>query len=733
MIGRQDRYTGNILLYGYLSSKRAPVFLNRNLTRAFEVHRQLLQGNSVTKLRDKFDLRMIWEPPCRDSLDEMVELSNFNGSFFLDIHGIKSFDENRPARHEAEPTRKARLLLRSQGTVQATVFSPSSDLPCLSIPAQDATLTSSAKSARKAVSVETESIRIRLENLGSNPRSITTSDAYTISISINLETQNAAEDLYGYLGGREVSTQDLSTRLSTSWRNILVCPTGRTTLPLRDWKGQLAFGLEVTMYWASTGGETILTTHNRRLRATQQPLTYPTPPLDQDSRQTVLVIFAYSRERITRTELVCPHEGCQRRKYADINELRMHLDAWHDYFNYQATHRGRDRDGVDVWLFECEVADHKAEQRASARADEPYDIRNLAPQQPFDQVRYLNDGNDDFQKMSRLEKKHATSRNAVAAAPRIPTIPKRKPPEHVQDMPARERRRYVVPQAPGGVTFVRGCSRRPLRTGESISESDDEVDDRWIKSRRAAEYDKESEVPEPAKQLLKALDDHMWEEQLRSDVHLGDAILRFTKAHAIWLRQEDVFDAYRNKLDEVMSDDIISREVYLACLKLIEMQNPVFADNADELSQQLAELDVEFESHINRPEDSLTRGATAQNRAFRGSNKGKGKAKITETGNLTPVTAGSDGDAEMLETSPSINTRPHIGQEELPNEHTPYDLCLCGKDALASRTKFSWLACNNMDCIRRNYHVACIKDRWHIDQDPRILRRQHWTCNICKQ
>jgi hypothetical protein len=699
MVIRQDRFSGNILLYEYLSSKRAPIFLNRNLTRAFQVHRHLLESNDANKLvGEHFDLRMVWKPPSWDSLDEMVEMRNLQGSFILEIHGIKPIHENNIALAEQpDHKRKARFLLRAKSTIQAAVFSPSSDLPCMSIPAQDATLTSTAKYAEKVVSVETDRITIKPEHLNSNVQEIASSNAYKINISINIETHNAAEELYSYLSAKEPSTQQLSTRLSTTWGNILKCPLGRTILPLRDWKGHLAFGLEVTMYWASATGDSILTVHNRRLRETRQPATYPTPPLDPDGGHSeVMLVFAYANEKISRSCLICPHEGCQRRKYADIDDLRMHLDSWHDYFRYKATHQGRNRDGADTWLFECDVADHKAEQRASARADEPYDIRNVAPQQPFHRSRYLNEGNDDYQRMSRLEKRHTSSRNLVAVAPRIPIVPKRKPPDQIQDRPPRESRRYMVPPAPAGVTFVRSCTRRPLKTGESISESDDEVDDRWVKSRRSAEFNNNAELPDPAKPFLKAFDEHMWEEQLRSDVHIGDAVVRFARTHATWVWQHNVFDAYKEKLDELLMDDLVSREVHAACLELTAAQKPEEAEESGTISQQPAQLEVTVPSYSDGTAAPLAREKTTQVIAQRKRDKGKGKARITETGNLTPVTADSDGDVEMMESTLSIGTDSVKDQEKVRIECPPYDLCICGKDALASRVKFSWVACSGM-------------------------------------
>jgi hypothetical protein len=712
---RQDRYLGNILLYDYLSTKRAPVLLDRNLTRALQVHRHLLgRASSHYLAKDPHDLRAIWKPPTWDALDDMVDLDKSKGCFVLDIHSIRPLKEFQNS-ERTEPVSKTRVLLRAKGIIQVAVFPPLSNLPCVSIPAQNATLRGTARQTDRSISIDTECITIDPKNFKYPIDQPESNDAFRMNISINMDTQSNAEELYRHLDPGLASSQDPSTRLSTTWNNILDCPKGKVLLPLRDWTGALRFGLESTMFWKANAGQSVLATYNKHLRAQARPVLFSGPQADwTPSESKFKLVFIYTNETITRSGLICPHEGCRRRKLTDIDDLRMHLDSWHDYFRYKASRQGLDDEGNEVWKFTCEVSDHRAhraDQRPSANADEPFDVRIITPAHPFDEQRYLDEGNDDYRRNSRVNKQSTTPRAALTVPISMPGPPRRKPPDEVQAMPVRDKKKYSVPEAPPGVTFFRSVSRRPLETGEYISESDDEVDDSWIKLRKSAEFTKDEILPSSAKRFLKAFDAHMWEERLQSDVHAGDSLVRFTRQHCDWVWQEGVFEPFKEKVDELLQDSIISQEVHAGCLELVEAARPNQTEEAQEISQRLSDLGVRQSSHddlyddppplqLRRSQDPDLLATSAQDRSDRTSprrtlDKGKGKARVTDTGHLTPITADSDGDLEMREAA--------LSTEVIRADHNqggtavvPYDLCLCGEDAQSSSRKSPLIACTSM-------------------------------------
>jgi hypothetical protein len=732
MVRRQENFYGNILLYDYLSKKRAPVLLNRNLTRALRIHRHLSENNSSRGLvGDSHDLRPAWHPPLWDDLDDMVDHERSKGSFVLEIHGLQSLTGTSARRlsEHIEPVRKAQALVHAKCTVQVAVFSSFSDSLCISKPAQDATLQSTARQVGGTVAVETERINIDLKDFNHDIPQTGTSNAYKMNISINIKTQQDAEELYSHLASAPLYKRGPPTRLSTTWTNILECQTGKVVLPLRGWQeDSLELGLEVTMYWTSGPGESILTTHNRHLRASVgQPDACINPPTNPPTeKSTIKLIFIYATATYERSSLGCPHEGCQRRRPTDIDDLRMHLDSWHDYFRYKVKKEDADVAGNETWVFKSEVSDHsaqRAEQRASARADEPFDIRMISPHEPFNQRQYLDEDNDEYRRRCKVSKQYTAPRAAVTVpmSGLLPLI--RKLPDQVQNRPVREKKRYAVPEAPAGITFFRSSSRRPLTTGECISESDDEVDDSWIKLRKSAEFDKEEYLTDTIKRFLKAYDSHMWDERLQSDVHVGDALVRFVREKCDWIWQESVFEPFTQKLDELFRDNIISKEVHNGCLEIVENARPDVTHEASGLSHRLAQLEVRPTSHEELYDDpprlrntrspELTPSANLCSNKREGGpgqtrvDKGKGKARVTDTGHLTPITADSDGDLEMREATLATEVDFRVDKEKESSSTLPHDLCVCGKDAQASTRKSPMIACANLVRMESPARVRC--------------------------
>lgn len=682
MIGRRDRYSGNILLYHYLKNKRAPIFLNRNLTLAFRVHQHLSHGDLDTFSRLDYDLRPVWKPPSWDQLDDMMETEKSSGSFVLEVHGI-SVPHGKPQLEGSDIARakKARVLLRIKCHVRVSIFPQSSDRPCTSL-SQDAILQADNKYSSGAVSIESDPIIIGSDTLASHSDHPISASSFKMALSVSFISGDEAEEFYRYLGLRDITIPP--TRLSTVYRNILQCPPGKTTLHLADHAKKLAFEMEVRMYWADTAGSSILARWNKDLRNTElHPQSYPTPPLDSGHTTQYRLSFVYGTEIIHKSGLVCPHDGCRRQKTTDILDLRMHLFSWHDHFSYQAKQESIDEDGIEHWRFESEVADHKADQRASDRADEPFDVRVLAPEQPFDRQRHL-DGDDDFHRTARLEKlgKYIGTRGKTVALP--PVHLRRKPPDKVLAVPTKTKKTYRVPKAPPGITFFRSVTKQPLQAGDIISESDDELDLGWLQLRKNAEIDKES-VSEPRKCFLKIYDAFIQKENLQSDFHAGDTIIRFAREKGWLICQEEILDELKTKLDELVEDGIISSHVHTACLEIVR-SSKANAQEGNELSQRLAGLDVH---------SADTRSAKTDNPNVRKTRKGKGKAQVTDTGHLTPITADSDGDLEMREAALNHGADTDV-QRSKPDEHVPYDECYCGEDALSSYGASPIIACRGI-------------------------------------
>jgi hypothetical protein len=616
----------------------------------------------------------------------MVEQERSRGSFVLEVHSIKSQNQrNVRDEHDHEPARKVRGVMRIASSIKVSIIPSSPEFPSASPSVRkDVIIKGEDRASERRASVEMGDIKIPPEHLCSDSDNRTFDDSYLMMISVSFTDSIAAEELYAFMG---LDTSDVPTFLSTSYGNILKCPPGRFILPLKAASRPLGIGLEVCMYWHGTSGDSILEKSNRHLKSSvQSPRSYPTPPLEAEPR--FRLTFVYGNEKIERTKLICLH--CTKPKtLASIQDLQMHLKAWHEYFDYEVINQSVDKNGVEHWLFKSEVADHKSapNQRASEHADEPSDVRVVAPQQPFDRDKFLR-GDNGYQQQARVEKNLKQAKTKVDVPATI--VPKqRKHQNEVQARPQKSKKTYVIPKAPNGVTFFRSISKRPLKEGEEITESDDELDEDWMTLRKHAELDKE-EFSESATRFLKIFDDFLHEERLHSDFHAGDAIVRFARQHGARLWKEELMHEFTEKLNELLEDNIISSELHLGALDIANTQKTT----TDSFMKRLAELDVQHP--LGHRADITPKPITDR--------KGKGKAIITETGNLTPITADSDGDVEMREvTMAETGTMARV-QGEPPDP--PFDQCYCGQDATASPGASGIVACNSVvSIIPLNYTI----------------------------
>ncbi|KAF2640749.1 hypothetical protein P280DRAFT_480248 [Massarina eburnea CBS 473.64] len=447
----------------------------------------------------------------------------------------------------------------------------------------------------------------------------------------------------------------------------------------------------------------ILAAYNRQTLGRVGRSYLPTPPADNYE-----LTFIYSDRTITHHDLVCPLDHCTNQRFATIDEIRMHLNMCHENLRYTPKNVSN-ADGVQKWKFTCENEIYRADNlRASNAAPDPRDIILLAPTNPFNQEKYLA-GNIDFQKAARLEK---------TAIPRTKSrLRPRRPPYKVLERVQPERK-VTVPKAPPGVSFFRTLTKRPIFEGEYLSESDNEVDMGWLEMKKQYALCKAG-VGKTTERFLAVFDPFIKQERLEGDRHIGDAVLRFTRAKAALLWQHQTMEEFKVKLDQLLSDHLVSEDIHVACLQTLEKNKPSAFPTKykHDFSKSLATLDAK------RSQTSLI-AAQAGNGKSKDKRDRKGKAKVvSESGQLTPQTVDSEGDVEMR--GPHINP---IAAEET-NELPPYDLCLCGEDAISCNRLF--VVCDGLDCVRHAFHIDCIVKHWRLSQPPN--RTDPWTCKECEE
>jgi hypothetical protein len=228
-------------------------------------------------------------------------------------------------------------------------------------------------------------------------------------------------------------------------------------------------------------------------------------------------------------------------------------------------------------------------------------------------------------------------------------------------------------------------SRRPLEAGEVISESDDELDEDWLKLRKNAEVNKLG-LPGLVVRFLEIFDEFIHKEDPQSHIHLRDCIIRFAREHGAQLRHANVTNEFTKKLDELLEEHLISEEIHSAALEIVKGKKTNFHEN-NELSQRLERLDVRDEdtplalADCGAHKDSVTKKGLED--------RGQGTVRST-TGNFSPTTAYPDRDVEMGEVS--LKMALDTTSEE--DEELPWGLCYCGKDATATPSGSNFIACS---------------------------------------
>jgi hypothetical protein len=644
------------LFYDYLLSKRNPIFLNRNFVRALEIDQHILEHGSTDRLPgDGHRHRPKWQPPSLETLGEIMDSRKPNGSFYLDPYSIKPRDKHTTPHHSGHRN-KSRALFTIKCTINVFTYHADSKSPCAHRSDPEATISGSDRNGERNFMVSTVPMDpITFGEMSRRAGSTDTLSTYKMRFTISFYSTADAKEFFKHLVPEYVK-ETHPMQLSAVWDDIMHVPKGKVILPLRDEQGPLHLGLEVAMYRIRADDTPALVEYNRRLRTEASS----TKCLTRRPEVQYKLTFVYGDRTVEHSRLVCPH-CLDRRKPADMDFLRLHLDAWHDHLSYRVVDHDVDAVGIQHWTFECEVENHKPEQRASAKADEPFDVLVIPPQVPFNRREFLDEGNDEYQRAAKLERSaRPIGRNGRTTTTSSGSNARQKPPLEVQPRALVEKKRFRVPKAPNGIRFFRLVSKRPLEEGEYISESDDDIDETWIQQRKIAEKKRCSAWSQAQRTLLAAFDLFMHEEGVNSDVHAEACLIRFARCKAAWIWQNQVWNEFEAKIDELREDKIISQAAHSTCVEIVQKDKPA------QLCHSRA----------------VCTGSTTLRR---------GRSSTIPT---TSSHALSGSDTEMPDAPPSPSA--DSAKQSTAPISLPYNQCFCGFDAQASFCTGAIIECANL-------------------------------------
>jgi hypothetical protein len=197
---------------------------------------------------------------------------------------------------------------------------------------------------------------------------------------------------------------------------------------------------------------------------------------------------------------------------------------------------------------------------------------------------------------------HESQRSSPVTSPEVMDIEK---PQITKAAPVSKSRTIIVPRIRQRLFDT--MTKRLLRPGEELSNSDDEVDENWVMSKHSDIINDFTDVTENEKDYIIHWDTFMMAEKITANKHVEDAILRFVRQNRQWLLERP------------------SRSLELAKhTTILVLRDALTVNGFKECSRLLREYNPGVAGVILRPE-----------REYRVKNKNKGKEK--EGSQASPV------------------------------------------------------------------------------------------------
>ena len=628
----RKKFTGNVTLYSETRIGRSPVFLQRSLRAVLWYHKQILKKRSKDREFDrKMDSimpgsdRMSPERNTRDfwSLKELeaselgTQLGSQGPTLRIELKGIRDKRERRPLSN-GEPANKRSKLFHTRAQCALTIWesrSSKQEIVVKQIRLCSITTDSSCPESRLASISMDEPFLVRVDELSLAPTSGRPANGITGTpylMQILLSSNNSDDSWppvpmklrapqFQYVKNDQGETERFPMFLA-KWVKLPECPESGTLLNLfaqQDYKSyKTKLMLELNAAWRVASSS--LSVHNRRRKVAYPPKAHlPSPTSELGVPQSIIsVTWAFaeaerglSLDTLHHEDYVCVM--CNKLKLGNLDALHFHLINSHDLFkfmlNCKATTTAAKQSKIEVNIV-VNVADDYRERAAN---DVPDDREMMwrRPMTLFDLEGFLK-GDETWlgkqprrsrlQNVSRFhEYPRSESRDSVRNENPVVGL---RAPQAVPNLAAPDRRKHKVPPSLGQVRFFRSATKRPLEEGEWISESDDEIDEGWLMQKHAQIIGSFTDMTLAEKGYIQRYDHHMLREDLSSNLHHAEALVRFCRLNRSWLGRNDMSLEFQKHAANMILHGIIDHVLLLACMKIIQESTDVEEENETEIS-----------------------------------------------------------------------------------------------------------------------------------------------------
>lgn len=131
-------------------------------------------------------------------------------------------------------------------------------------------------------------------------------------------------------------------------------------------------------------------------------------------------------------------------------------------------------------------------------------------------------------------------------------------------------RRFVVPAPPSEeVRFFRSNTKRVVREGELLSESDADVDESWLQHRHERTLDSLPELSDAEKAFAKMWDAHVLHDRVRANLFVPAVLTRFTETNKDRLGHRHMSVEFFKHASSLVVSGCVSHDVVRSCVGII--------------------------------------------------------------------------------------------------------------------------------------------------------------------
>lgn len=628
----QNKFKGNIALYIYLKKYRNPVFLERNLRKTLSYHyrRQgcpkIYEGRRAMKSSSKLkpsprrgrDVSPVApteaQPIFKWSIDELIQTLSTGGFgphdpvLRIDVTAITDrLALFRDRKHDVEPPRKQARRDCIDATCGLTIWDAAGSGTTNIEQARNCKIyrLDLPDDERGATVILDEPFFVRLDQLEPYRSSSShTQPEIVFSMQIVLMAANKRDTwppIALKIPPAKTKTDEDSSGLvrfpvlAAKWHRLPRVPVNERESVLDLVASQdnhtyrRKIGLKIDATWCNS--PTPLEISNIKIkRSSSIANTIATPEPDVISNKpkvTIDWIFKGCAGHLADLQFpgfVCPM--CAGKEFKEAYEFHFHLINSHSLFKFDFSlhfhnHQGQSvaRGTVAVNLSDDSTKIPHGMQKRVNNSEVQYDWEK--PKTPLELEAYLKGDESWLGKKSKRNNNHLTphvstprSRSHESSKAQIPLSAIERDPDKVPDLVPAQKRKFVVPKAPEGTQFFRLLTKRVLEEGEEISESDDDINEDWLLEKHADTIDSFTDTTREEKKFIQRFDRHILQEDVSSDLHSGEALIRFCRKNAQWLQQEEMKFEFHKKAATLKIQGCISRKTIWACIKIIDTASP---------------------------------------------------------------------------------------------------------------------------------------------------------------